>query len=387
MKSSVKLKLSLLALLALSGLVACVKTPSQNPAGSDDVILIGEVDSMTGPEATFGIDTYRGILLAIEQANANGGVKGRKLRLISNDVQGKPDEGARAIAKLITQDKVVAVLTGATSSNAMAMAPLAQHHQIPLIASAATTPKLTTLGDYIFRVCFIDPFQGNAMAKFAFDTLNFRKVAILRDVRSDYSIGLADVFISIFKEKGGELLVDQSYSGGDMDFRSQLTTIRGKKPDAIFIPGYYTDVSLIARQARELGMTMPLLGGDGWDSPKLKEIGGEALAGSYFLNFYTADDPSLLVKNFLTSFQTKYNVIPDGSAAMGYEAAKFLIQALHRAKSLSPSDIREALSTTKNLETLNGKMSVDAQRNAIKSAVVLKIEKTGGPHYWSTVNP
>ena len=377
---------SCVGLFAISG---CTKTssPTAVTAPSDDVILVGEVDSMTGNEATFGIDTYHGISLAIQEANEKGGVKGKKLRLISSDVQGKPDEGARAISKLITQDKVVAVLTGATSSNAFAMAPIAQHHGIPLIASAATNPKLTELGDNIFRVCFIDPFQGQVMAKFTLEQLKFKKVAILRDVRSDYSIGLADVFTQIFKAGGGEVLVDQSYSGGDMDFRSQLTAIRGRKPEALFIPGYYTDVALIARQAKELGMAMPLLGSDGWDSPKLQEIGGGALSGSYFSNFYSADDPSPQVKAFMERFQKAYGVKPDGSAAMGYEAGNFLINALLRAKTTSPEDIRMALATTKDLQTLNGKMSVDAKRNAIKSVTVLKIDPSGSPKFWVTINP
>ncbi|MBI2712788.1 MAG: ABC transporter substrate-binding protein [Bdellovibrio sp.] len=339
MKFFERSRLFALPVFALFLLGGCVKSNSSPVPGADDVILIGEVDSMTGPEATFGIDTYRGITLAIDLANANGGVKGKKLRLISSDVQGRPDEGARAISKLITQDKVVAVLTGTTSSNALAMAPLAQHHQIPMVASAATAPKLTTLGDYIFRVCFIDPFQGATLARFAATNLKAKTVAIMRDVKSDYSVGLADEFLKVFKANGG------------------------------------------------VGIEAPLLGGDGWDSPKLKEIGGDALVGSYFLNFYTADDPSLHVKGFITAFQSKFNEIPDGSAAMGFEAANFLINGLKNAKTLSSKDIREALGATRDLPTLNGKMSVDSYRNAVKPAVILKINKDTGPQYFATVNP
>ncbi len=376
---------------------SCTRKSQLNTGESatKNTIVIGEVDSMTGNEATFGIDTYRGVALAIQEINEKGGIRGKTIELVTSDVQGRPDEGARAISKLVTQNKAVAIITGATSSNAMAMAPIAQQSQVPLVATAATNPKLTQLGDFIFRVCFIDPFQGEVMAKFASEHLHLNKVAILRDIRSDYSIGLADIFTSVFKsaaqrENSKEIqkeIIDQSYSGGDIDFRSQLTAIRSRKPEAIFVPGYYTDVSLIARQARELGITVPLLGGDGWDSPKLKEIGGGSLSGSFFSNFYTPDDPKPAVLEFSAKFKKLYGVAPDGSAAMGYESARLLIDALQRAKSFSPHDIRAALAATQNFDTLNGKMSIDQNRNAAKSAVVLKIDRDGTPKYWVTINP
>jgi branched-chain amino acid transport system substrate-binding protein len=376
-----------LCLASMSNVSCKKKVSTQDLRNSSDTIVIGEVDAMTGSEATFGTDTYRGIMLAIQEVNNQGGVQGHKVRLIPSDAQGRPDESARAISKLITQDRVLAILTGATSSNALAMAPIAQQTKVPMVATAATNPKLTELGDYIFRICFIDPFQGELMAKFTRNHLNLKRVAILRDMKSDYSIGLADVYSSVFKKSGGEVVVDQSYSGGDIDFKSQLTAIRTKTPEAIFVPGYYTDVSLIARQAKALGMKVPLLGGDGWDSPKLKEIGGDALQGSYFSNFYSSDSPSEKVKNFLQEYKKAYGVEPNGSAATGYEAAYFLIEALKKSKSFDPKEIRSILASTQDFESLNGKMSIDSKRNAIKSAVVLRISEDGTPKYFTTITP
>jgi branched-chain amino acid transport system substrate-binding protein len=231
-----------------------------------NTIKIGEVGSMTGSEATFGISTHEGLQLAIKEQNAKGGIKGKKIELISLDDQGKPEEAAVATTKLITQDKVAAIVGEVASSRSLAMAPIAQKNKIPMVSPSSTNPKVTEVGDYIFRVCFIDPFQGAVMAKFASETLKAKKVAILRDVKSDYSVGLSNFFAEAFKNTGGEIVVDQSYSSGEVDFNSQLTSIRAKKPDAIFVPGYYTEVGLIAKQARKLGIKVPLLGGDGWDS-------------------------------------------------------------------------------------------------------------------------
>ena len=202
------------------------------------------------------------------------------LELITIDDQGKPEEAATAITKLVTQDKVVAVLGEVASSRSFAMAPIAQQYKTPMISPSSTNPKVTQQGDYIFRVCFIDPYQGEVMAKFALNDLNYKNVAVLRDIKNDYSVGLADYFIQAFNKHGGKVLLDQSYSAGDIDFKSQLTAIRQSNPEAIFVPGYYTEVGLIARQARELGINVPLLGGDGWNSTKLMEIGGSAIQGS-----------------------------------------------------------------------------------------------------------
>jgi branched-chain amino acid transport system substrate-binding protein len=325
-------------------------------------------------------------MLAVKQVNATGGVKGKKLQVITMDDQGKGDEAATAMTKLITQDKVIAVLGEVASSMSLAMAPIAQNYKIPMISPSSTNPDVTKKGDYIFRVCFIDPFQGTVMARFASEQLKVKRAAVLRDVKSDYSVGLANFFIETFKKNGGEIVMDQSYSKGDVDFKSQLTAIRAKNPEAIFIPGYYTDVGLIARQARELGIKAPLLGGDGWDSPKLTEIGGQAVDHSYFSNHYSSEDKAPHVQDFIAKFKQEYGVIPDGLAAMGYDAAMVLVDAMNRAKSLAPSDIRDAIAATKDYQGVTGKITMDANRNPVKSAVVVKIDQ-GVQKYQMTMNP
>ena len=351
-----------------------------------DTIKIGEVGSMTGSEATFGVSTHEGIQLAIKEQNAKGGIKGKKIELISLDNQGKPEEAAIATTKLITQDKVVAILGEVASSRSLAMAPIAQQNKVPMVSPSSTNPKVTEVGDYIFRVCFIDPFQGSVMAKFASETLKVKKVAILRDVKSDYSVGLSNYFTEAFKKAGGEIVVDQSYSSGEVDFNSQLTSIRAKKPDAIFVPGYYTEVGLIAKQARKLGIKAPIMGGDGWDSEKLYEIGGKALNNGFFSNHYSQDDQSPSVQNFIKNYKAAYGKVPDGLAAMGYDAAAVLFAAMDKTKSVAPAEIRDQLAKTKDYQAVTGKITIDAKRNASKPAVVLEV-KDGKFLYKSTVNP
>jgi len=386
------MKLSAMAALLAVAVVGCKKngtgesTNASNNAPTGDVIKIGEVGSMTGSEATFGTSTHNGIELAINQINAAGGVKGKKLTLVSLDDQGKPEEAATAVTKLITQDNVTAILGEVASSRSLAMAPIAQSNKIPMITPSSTNPKVTEQGDYIFRVCFIDPFQGTVMAKFAQDTLKVKKVAVLRDVKNDYSVGLADFFIETFKKGGGEIVIDQSYSAGDMDFKSQLTAIRAKNPEAIYVPGYYTEVGLIGRQARELGIKVPLMGGDGWDSPKLKEIGGKALEGSYFSNHYSEEDQSPMVQEFIKNYKAAYNQVPDGLAAMGYDAAMVLADAMKRAPDLSTQAIRDAIATTKDYHAVTGVITINEKRDAVKSAVVLKVANSNFK-YQTTVKP
>ncbi len=377
-----------LVAVAAFSLVSCakkeVKMTSSAPTGNE--LLVGEVGSMTGGEATFGMSTHNGIVLAFEKVNAAGGVKGKTLKLISLDDQGKPEEAATAVTKLVTQDKVIAVLGEVASSRSLAMAPIAQQNRVPMITPSSTNPKVTEVGDFIFRVCFIDPFQGTVMAKFATETLKFKNVAILRDIKNDYSVGLANFFKETFEKSGGKITIDTSYSAGDMDFKSQLTTIRTKKPDAIFVPGYYTEVGLIARQAKELGLNVPLMGGDGWDSPKLKEIGGKAIEGSYFSNHYSEEDQSPHVQKFIAEYKAKYNIVPDGLAAMGYDAAIVLIDALNKAPEMTNTAIRDAIAHTKDFQGVTGMITLNEKRDPVKSAVVLKVAD-GRFKYQSTVKP
>ncbi|MFZ5470120.1 MAG: ABC transporter substrate-binding protein [Myxococcota bacterium] len=369
--------------------------PATPPAGEpgaptapaeSDTILLGEVGSLTGSEAAFGISTRDGIDLAIKEANAAGGVKGKKLAVRVYDNQSKPEEAASAITRLITQDKVVLVLGEVASSNSLAMAPKAQEAKVPMVTPSSTNPAVTEVGDYIFRVCFIDPFQGFVMAKFARETLKLNKVAILKDVKSAYSIGLTEVFERKFTEMGGKVVRVEAYSKGDTDFRAQLTTLKKAKPDGIYIPGYYNDVGLIARQAKELGLKSTLMGGDGWDSAKLFELGGSAVEGAYVSNHYSAEDPSPRVQNFIKAYKDAYGTVPDSLAALGYDAAKVSIDALKRAGDLSGPAVRDALAATKEFPGVAGTITLDEKRNAVKPAVVLKIED-GKFKYVATVAP
>lgn len=381
----------IIPIIAMSlALNACQKSSTSDTSASGvkftGEIKVGEIGSMTGAEATFGTSTHNGIVLAFEQVNAAGGIKTKKLVLSSLDDQGKPDEAATATQKLINQEKIVALLGEVASSRSLAMAPIAQAAKVPMISPSSTNPKVTEMGDYVFRVCFIDPFQGTVMAKFAHENLKVKKVAILRDVKNDYSVGLADYFTQTFKKMGGEIVADLSYSASDIDFKSQLTAIRGKNPEAIMVPGYYTEVGLIARQAKELGIKAPLLGGDGWDSPKLTEIAAGALDGSYFSNHYSVDDQSPHVQTFIQKFKAKYGVVPDGLAAMGYDAAMVLAKALEQASEPSGAALRDSIAKIKDFQGVTGKITIDEKRNAVKSAVVLQIEK-GAYKFVTTVNP
>ncbi|MBI4357281.1 MAG: ABC transporter substrate-binding protein [Gammaproteobacteria bacterium] len=383
--SHIKL-LSAVALSALLLLVGCGKKEGEAVGVVGDEILVGEFGSMTGNEATFGISTHQGIELAIEEINAAGGVKGKKIKLISLDDQGKPEEAVTAATKLITQDNVIALLGEVASSRSLAAAPIAQQYKIPMLSPSSTNQKVTEVGDYIFRVCFIDPFQGTVMAKFAHDHLNVKKVAVIYDVKSDYSVGLAKFFKETFTGLGGEIIAEQTYSGNDIDFKAQLTSIKTVKPEAIFIPGYYTEVGLLARQARGLGIEVPLLGGDGWDSSKLYEIGQEAIMGGYFSNHYTTDSDDPRVRQFMEAFKNKYTVFPDGLAAMGYDAAKVLADAIERSESLTPEGIRNALATTKGFAGVTGVITMDENRNPTKSAVVVQVAGTTNK-YVTTIQP
>jgi branched-chain amino acid transport system substrate-binding protein len=359
--------------------------PGAAPAAADsDTILIGEVGSLTGSEAAFGISTRNGVELALREVNAAGGVKGKKVVVRVYDDQSKAEEAASAATRLITQDHVKLILGEVASTNSLAMAPKAQEAKVPMISPSSTGVTVTQVGDYIFRVCFIDPFQGYVMAKFAHDNLKVTQAAILKDVKSAYSLGLTEVFERKFTEMGGKVVAVESYSKGDTDFRAQLTSLKGKKPDAIYIPGYYSDVGVIARQARELGLKAVLLGGDGWDSEKLFELGGSAIEGSYVSNHYAATDPS--VQEFVKSYQAAFGSVPDSLGALGYDAAKVAVEAMKRAPDLSGPALRDAIAQTRDFPGVAGRISIDENRNAVKPAVVLKVEN-GKFAFVTTVAP
>ena len=374
---------ALCVLVALAATPACKKSaapagePGTAPKVESGAILVGEVGSMSGPKATFGQSMDKGIQLAFEEINAKGGVKGRPLKLKAEDDQGKSDEAVSAIKSLLTRDQVVTVLGEVASSITLAMAPVAQQSKIPLLTPSSTNVKVTKVGDYVFRVCFIDEFQGQVMARFAKETLKAGKVAILRDTANDYSIGLADAFITTFKGLGGQIIIDEAYHEGDVDFRAQLTKLKAAKPDAIFVPGYYTEIGLIAKQAREIGIpqAVPLMGGDGWDSPELVKLGGAALEGAYFSNHYSVDDKDKRVQDFVAAYQKRFSAVPDSVAAQGYDAGYILADAMARAHGFTGPEIRDALALTKDFAGVTGVITINAERNAVKPAVVLKIDQ------------
>jgi branched-chain amino acid transport system substrate-binding protein len=353
---------------------ACGRESDGGSAGGKDPIRVGHYASLTGDTATFGQSTDRGIRMAVEEINAKGGVLGRPIEVISEDDRSITEEARTAAQKLLQRDRVAALLGEVASSRSLAAAPEAQRARVPMISPASTNPKVTEVGEYIFRTCFIDPFQGAVMARFAHEELGAKRVAILFDFKQDYSVGLAEFFRNTFRELGGEIVADERYTSGDIEFRAQLTTIRAASPEAVFVPGYYTEVGLIAKQARELGIQVPLLGGDGWDSAKTLEIGGSAVEGYFFSNHYAADSDSPRVQAFVKSYRDKHGESPDAMAALGYDAAGILADALARAGDTQGDKLRAALAATRDYDGVTGKITIDEHRNARKDAVVLKIE-------------
>lgn len=353
---------------------------------AQDEIKVGEYASLTGGNATFGISSHNGTEMAIAEINAAGGVLGKKLKLITEDTQSKAGEASTGVRKLIAQDKVIAVLGEVASSRSLEAAPIAQEAKIPLISPASTNPKVTEVGDYIFRICFIDPFQGTVMAKFTLDSLKVRKVALLTDVKQDYSVGLAQFYKEYFTKNGGTLVEESSYNSGDKDFRAQLSAIKAKKPDAIFLPGYYTEAGVIIKQARQLGITAPFMGGDGWDSDSLVKIGGPAMDGNYFSNHFSTEDTSPAIQTFVKNYKAKYGSTPDAMAALGYDSAMILADAIKRAGGTDSAKLRDAIASTKDFKGITGSITLNEKRDATKPAVILQI-KDGQFKFLETVAP
>ena len=356
-------------------------------ARQSTAIKVGEIASLTGKEAAFGQSSHKGTVLAIEELNRAGGILGQQLELVSEDNQTKAGESATIARKLISRDKVVALLGEVASSRSLEMAPIAQSSHIPMISPSSTNPAVTETGDYIFRVCFIDPFQGVVMAKFARDTLKVRKVALLTSVSSAYSVGLAKYFKERFVADGAELVMEQKFSEGDKDFKAQLTAIKAAGVDGIFVPGYYTEAALICKQARDLGLALPIFGGDGWEAPQLTEIGGRAVEGTYYSTHYSPENKTPAVQEFVKKFQQRWNgETPDAMAALGYDSAMVLADAIKRAGSTDGAKLRDAIAATKDYPGVTGATTIDAERNATKSAVVITV-KDGQFKFVETVAP
>ena len=366
-----------LVLAALLAAFALTLSCAQERKTADDrsTIKIGFFGDLSGPTFNFGQSAMNGVLMAADEINQAGGINGNKIDVVIEDDKGSPEAAAQTTGKLIKRDKVVAIIGAGASGNSLAAAPQAQSAKVPLISPSSTNPAVTQVGDYIFRACFIDAFQGEVMAKFAANSLKAKKAAIMLDFNSPYSRSLTEFFELSFAKLDGQIVVKQSYSQGDADYRGQLSAIKTAGPDVIYIPGYYGDVALIASQARQVGLTVPLLGADGWDAPELWELGGDALNGCYISNHYSADDPSEIIQKFVHDYQRRYgNLTPDAHAALAYDAFRFLAEAIRRAGTTEGPKLRDALAQTRDFVGVTGIISMDEGRNAVKPAVILKLQ-------------
>lgn len=380
-----------LSLIVGTSLVAGLLTGCGSSASKD--IKIGVVYELTGSTASFGTAAANGAKLAFKEINANGGVLGKQIQISVADNKGEPSESSNAMTKVISQDKVIAVTGFTTSSNGIAGSTVAEANKIPFVAAATTNPKVTLdentgkVKNYTFRVCFIDPFQGTVGANFVLNSLKAKNAAIMIDNSSDYSKGLSKFFKDAFTKGGGTVAIEEAYLQNDQDFKTVLTKIKATNPDVIYVPGYYGEVGKIIKQAREIGITVPFVGGDGWDSPKLAEIGGaDALNNSYFTNHYSVEDNSPKSKAFLDAFQKEYGQVPDAMAVLGYDAAYALVDAIKRANSTDSEKIREALAATKDFQGVTGALTLNETHDAIKSAVIIEM-KNGKQVYKETVKP
>lgn len=369
------MKRILIALIVITGLLSAC-----NPQGnSGDKVRIGVFMSTTGTTANFGISSVNGIKLATDEVNAAGGINGKQVELLVQDDRSDASEAATIVTKFVTQDQVNAVIGEVASSRSIAAAPIAQNAKIPMLTPSSTNPEVTKKGNFIFRSCFIDPYQGAAIAQFAAKTLGAKTAAIMVDRKNDYSTGLEKVIDQTFTKLGGKIVATQSYQEGDQDFNAQLTSLKGSNPEVIFVPGYYNDVGLIAKQARDKGITVPLIGGDGWDSEQLYKIGGKALNGSYFTNHYSPYDTDPKVVKFVNDYKAKYGSTPDALAATAYDAARIMFDAIKRSKSLSGPDIRDSLAATKDFPGVTGTVTFNENRDAVKPIVMIEI-KDGGTY-------
>ena len=373
-----------------------------------DELVIGEYGSLTGNDATFGLSTKAGVEVALDEliAKKEGKIGGLKVREEVEDDRGMAEEAATVVQKLINQDRVIAVLGEVASSRSLAGGPICQQAGVPMISPSSTNPEVTKKGDFIFRMCFLDDFQGWVMAKFAAQDLNLKRVAILKDIKNDYSVGLANYFKQAFESMGGTIVEETSYSAGDADFRAALTSIKARNPQAVIVPGYYTEAGQIARQARELGITVPLIGGDGWESEKLIEIGGEAMNGCFYSNHWALDAPDPRLQEFLKAYREKFKGDPDAIGGLAYDAASVLFQALETLAAQDPAafrglgsskagteerraacrKIRDLIAATASYTGATGTITLDANRDASKPAVVIEI-KDGKKTFRTSIAP
>lgn len=394
MKVSKKLVL-FMALMLVGALVAgCGSQSAENTSGDAESVKIGVNYELSGVVATYGSNTVKGIELAVKEINENGGVlNGAKIEIAKGDNKSEAAEATNIQTKLCTVDNVVASIGPATTTNFLGAYPVAAENEIPIMATAATANKVTideatgNLKDFAFRVCFIDPFQGEVGAKFVFDTLKAKKAAVYVDTNSDYSKAIGAVFNDVFTSLGGSIVAEESYVDTDQDFKSTLTRIKAANPDVVYVPGYYKNVGMIVKQAREIGIEVPFVGADGWDSPDLVKLAGaDALNNTFFTCHYSSQDTDPAVQNFVKAFKETYNAEPDGFAALGYDGAYLLADAINRAGSADPIAIKDALAVTKDFKGVTGTLSMDEKHNPVKAAVILEM-KDGIQTFKTKVEP
>ncbi len=379
MKKWKKLATAAMAAMLCASLLTGCGGEKKQAADAGDTIKVGGAFELTGNVANYGKSIESGVKLAIDEVNEKGGVNGKKLALVESDNKSEPAESGNSVTKLVTQDKVIAVLGPATSGCVNAATPITTANKIPHIAPAATAPSITVengkVKEFVFRACFIDPFQGQVMAVFADKTLKVKNVAIFYDSSSDYSKGLAEVFQKTLEGKGGKVVAKEAFLGKDVDFKSALTKLKAANPEAIYVPGYYEEVSKIIKQAREIGITCPMLGSDGWESPKLAEIAGkDALKDCYYVSAFNAQDKDESVQNFIKLYKSKYQKDPDIFAMQGYNAGLVLIDALKRAGTTDGTKLAKAIAETKDLPIASGKLTFDAEHNPVMPALIISLE-------------
>lgn len=376
-----KSSLGVLVLAAFFAFTSCGNEKSEE-------IVIGGIFPLSGNVAVYGVECKNGIDLAIEEINAAGGVDGKKIVLISEDDEGNPDKTVNAYQKLTSKDKVQLIIGSLTSGCTQAITNRAQAQKVVQLAPAATAPAITDAGDYIFRACYTDPFQGRVGGKFAVETLGSKRAAILYDTGNDYSVGLTENFESAFTSAGGEIVAKEAYTTNDKDFNAQLTKIKSANPDVVYLPDYYNVVSLIAKQLRAQGIDTPIVGADGWDGI-LRNVGDEVLNG-FYSNHYAVDSTAPAVQNFVKAFNAKYQKDPNSFAALGYDCVYLLKDAISRAKSTEAPAVKGALEVT-NGDYVTGHLTFDKNHNPVKSAVMLEIVKADDGSlktaYKTTVNP
>lgn len=361
---------------AVLGLAGC----AAGPAGTSDLIQIGANLEMTGSNASFGTSSLNGIHMAVEEANIQGGVLGKKIQVIGVDNRSEVAGAADAFTKL-AESGVSAIIGPDTSSNVIALAPLAASKKIPVISPSGTNPDITVdpkterTRDYLFRACFTDPYQGRVMADFARKRLGMKTAVILVDNASDYSKGLAEFFKQEFEAKGGTVLLEEAYMARDVDFKPILTKAAAQRPDMLFVPGYYQEVGLILRQSREMGMMQPILGGDGWDSDKLAEIAGVPnMRNVYFCNHYSPADDDPKLQDFVNRYEARYGMKPDSFAVTAYDAASLAIEAIRASGSAKPETVAKALTQIRGFEGISGRITIDDKHNTVSSGIIMSFE-------------